>query len=260
MQRATDPSARRKPLEPPAAVTAKIAVVDDDPAFGAQLARLLGREGFTAVAYDSGEAFLRDLPHATPDLVILDQMMPGATGMEVLRRLRTTSDMPCIMLTGSEDEATRIAGLEGGADDYIVKSAPPREILARIRIALRRGAAAQAPAPPAPAARWAFSPAERVLRDPEGQIVRLTSSEFELLHLLHERQGQPVSREECHRRVLRRPYRVEDRAIDTLVAKLRGKIEPERDGPRRIHALRGVGYVFVGFDPVAGPPARPRLG
>lgn len=106
-------------------VTAKIAVVDDDPAFGAQLARLLGREGFTALAYDGGEAFLAALPDVPPDLVILDQMMPGATGMEVLRRLRATSDMPCIMLTGSEDEATRIAGLEGGADDYIVKSAPP---------------------------------------------------------------------------------------------------------------------------------------
>lgn len=239
-------------------VTAKIAVVDDDPAFGAQLARLLGREGFTALAYDGGEAFLAALPDVPPDLVILDQMMPGATGMEVLRRLRATSDMPCIMLTGSEDEATRIAGLEGGADDYIVKSAPPREILARIRIALRRGAALPATQPPA--ARWEFSAAERTLRDPQGQIVHLTSSEFELLHLLHERQGQPVSREECHRRVLRRPYRVEDRAIDTLVAKLRGKIEPERDGPRRIHALRGVGYVFVGFDAAATPPARPRHG
>jgi DNA-binding response OmpR family regulator len=242
----------------PHPVPAKIAVVDDDPAFGTQLARLLGREGFTAVAYGGGEAFLAALPDAAPDLVILDQMMPGATGMEVLRRLRESSDMPCIMLTGSEDAATRIAGLEGGADDYIVKSAPPREILARIRIALRRGAALPPPAPPA--ARWEFSPAERTLRDPEGQLVRLTSSEFELLHLLHERQGQPVSREECHRRVLRRPYRVEDRAIDTLVAKLRGKIEPEQNGPRRIHALRGVGYVFVGFDAAAGPPARPRHG
>lgn len=244
-------------------MSAKIAVVDDDPAFGAQLARLLGREGFTAMAYGGGEAFLAALPEAAPDLVILDQMMPGATGMEVLRRLRTASDMPCIMLTGSEDEATRIAGLEGGADDYIVKSAPPREILARIRIALRRGAALQPSAPDGPAARaarWEFSPAERTLRDPGGQLVRLTSSEFELLHLLHERQGQPVSREECHRRVLRRPYRVEDRAIDTLVAKLRSKIEPEEGGPRRIHALRGVGYVFVGFDAAAGPPARPRHG
>lgn len=238
------------------AVTAKIAVVDDDPAFGAQLARLLRREGFTAVAYGGGEAFLAALPEVTPDLVILDQLMPGATGMEVLRRLRASSDVPCIMLTGSEDAATRIAGLEGGADDYIVKSAPPREILARIRIALRRGAAL----PPPPVARWEFLPAERLLRDPEGQVVRLTSSEFELLHLLHERQGEPVSREECHRRVLRRPYRVEDRAIDTLVAKLRSKIEPEQGGPRRIHALRGVGYVFVGFDTAAGPPAKPRDG
>ncbi len=253
-------------------MTAQIAVVDDDPAFGMQLARLLGREGFTAVAYGGGEAFLAALPHAPADLVILDQMMPGATGMEVLHRLRATSDVPCIMLTGSEDEATRIAGLEGGADDYIVKSAPPRELLARIRIALRRGAAhggpsgapaaalapgltpSATPGPAATARGWDFSPATRILRDPSGQLVRLTSSEFELLHLLHERQGQPVSREECHRRVLRRPYRVEDRAIDTLVAKLRGKIEPERDGPRRIHALRGVGYVFVGFDAPA-PPA-----
>nr|WP_256437501.1 winged helix-turn-helix domain-containing protein [Roseococcus sp. SDR] len=129
--------------------------------------------------------------------------------------------------------------------------------MARIRIALRRGAALP---PPPPAARWEFSPSERTLRDPQGQIVRLTSSEFELLHLLHQRQGEPVSREECHRRVLRRPYRVEDRAIDTLVAKLRGKIEPEQGGPRRIHALRGVGYVFVGFDTAASPPAKPRHG
>lgn len=238
--------------------TAKIAVVDDDPAFGIQLARLLTREGFTALPYGDGASFLAALPDSAPDLVILDQVMPGATGMEVLRQLREHSALPCIMLTGSEDEATRIAGLEGGADDYIVKSTAAREILARIRIALRRGAPPSPPTPPPPpplpAARWEFSPSERLLRDPAGQPVRLTSSEFELLQLLHERQGQPVSREECHRRVLRRAYRVEDRAIDTLVAKLRAKIEPERDGPRRIHALRGVGYVFVGFDATQGLP------
>jgi two-component system OmpR family response regulator len=244
--------------------TAKIAVVDDDPTFGAQLARLLTREGFTAIAYDHGEAFLAALPNSAPDLVLLDQIMPGATGMEVLRQVRASSALPCIMLTGSEDEATRIAGLEGGADDYIAKSAPPREILARIRIALRRAAGQPAhasatpqSAAPSARARWRFSPSERLLCDPSGQPVRLTSSEFELLHLLHERQGQPVSREECHRLVLRRPYRVEDRAIDTLVAKLRSKIEPERAGQRRIHALRGVGYVFVGFDVAPpGPAAR----
>ncbi len=235
-------------------LTAKIAVVDDDPAFGSQLARLLTREGYTALPYGNGAAFLDALPDSAPDLVILDQLMPGATGMEVLRRLRARSALPCIMLTGSEDEATRIAGLEGGADDYIAKSAPPREILARIRIALRRGAPPPAPSPAPAAGRWDFSPAKRLLRDRSGQPVRLTSTEFELLQLLHERQGQPVSREECHRRVLRRPYRIEDRAIDTLVAKLRAKIEPERDGPRRIHALRGVGYVFVGFDPAEGSP------
>jgi DNA-binding response OmpR family regulator len=228
--------------------TAKIAVVDDDPAFGTQLARLLAREGFTALAYGDGATFLAALPDSAPDLVILDHLMPGATGMEVLHSLRAHSALPCIMLTGSEDEATRIAVLEGGADDYIAKSAPPREILARIRIALRRGAPPAVPAPTPAAGRWEFSPAERLLRDPSGQPVRLTSTEFELLHLLHERQGEAVCREECHRRVLRRPYRIEDRAIDTLVAKLRAKIEPERDGPRRIHALRGVGYVFVGFD------------
>lgn len=236
--------------------TAKIAVVDDDHAFGTQLARLLTREGFTALAYGDGEAFLAALPGSAPDLVILDQLMPGATGMEVLRRLRAHSALPCIMLTGSEDQATRIDGLEAGADDYIAKSAPSREILARIRIALRRGAPSPAQPTSLGGGRWEFSPAERLLRDPTGQVVRLTSSEFDLLQLLHERQGQPVRREECHRRVLRRPYRVEDRAIDTLVAKLRGKIEPEPDGTRRIHALRGVGYVFVGFEAAQGTPTR----
>ena len=237
-------------------VTAKLALVDDDTDFTRQLARLLEREQLQVETYSSAAEFFAGLRAAPPDLVILDQMMPGMTGIEALRQLRAFSAVPCIMLTGSLDEATRIHGLEGGADDYIAKAAPPREILARIRIALRRPAAqptAAAPAPP-PAPNWKFSTTQRALYAPSGEAVPLTSSEFELLQLLQERAGQPVSREECCRRIFRRAYRAEDRAIDTLVAKLRSKIEIEPGRGRMIHALRGVGYVFVGFEPGIDDP------
>lgn len=224
-----------------------IALVDDNAPYRAQLAIMLEREGMRVEQFPSAAAFLAALPSLAVDLVLLDQIMPGLTGVEILPQLRARSAVPCIMLTACEDEAVRLHGLEGGADDYVGKETSSRELLARIRIALRRGA--QAPASPKGTGRWEFSPEQRVLRRPDGTIVRLTTTEFDLLAILNERQGEVVPREECFRRLFRRTLQPGDRAVDTLVAKLRAKMEAGPDTPGRIYSVRNVGYVFLGFNP-----------
>jgi DNA-binding response OmpR family regulator len=224
----------------------KVALVDDDPDFSVQLALMLEREGMKAELFPSAHPFLAAMPALAPDLVLLDQIMPDITGIDALSRLRALSLVPCIILTGCEDEAIRLNSLEGGADDYVGKDSSPREILARIRIALRRGL--KAPSLPLGTGHWEFLPAIRLLRRPDGSRVPLSASELDLLVLLDERRGEAVSREECYRRIFRRPYSAGGRAVDVLVTKLRAKITFGPDAPILIFSIRNVGYVFLGFN------------
>jgi len=250
-------------------VPSRLAILDDEPAFAEQMARYLAAHGMPAEVHTHADSLLAALTVAPPKLILLDLLLGTTTGLDVLRRIRNVSDVPCIMLTGVADHIDRVVGLESGADDYIAKDAAPREIVARIRAVLRRTeerAATPRPAPPAAegaevarAGRWQFSQRRRELRRPDGSEVALTTAEFELLRVLHDAAGAAVSRDDLYAKVLRRAYRAEDRSIDNLVAKLRRKID-DPAGPSRIKAVRPVGYVFTGFDTVAedaAPPAAP---
>jgi DNA-binding response OmpR family regulator len=232
-------------------MTETILLIDDDPAFVEELTSFLEFHGVRCVsATDAGQA-IPLLRQNRPQLLLLDQKLGPVNGIDVLRAVRAESTVACIILTGMQDPVDRIVGLELGADDYIHKTAMPREILARVRAVLRR-VRSEEPAPvPEPAMTdehgWGFRPNERELYMPSGARCHLTSAEFSLLSALHESHGQPISREVLTERVFARQYQVGDRAIDILVSKVRRKLEPDPDAPLVIKSVRQQGYVFVGF-------------
>jgi DNA-binding response OmpR family regulator len=234
-----------------------VTILDDDPTFGGQLARYLERHGLVAEHHSEVGSFFQGIEIVVPDIVVLDQMLGVTTGLEVLRQIRSSCPVPVVMLTGLDDHVDRVVGLESGADDYIGKSATPREILARLRAVLRRNGALLADPSPrfdiasppaAPRGAWHFSLARRQLHRPDGAEIHLTSAEFELLRALFENKGAVCSRASLSATVLGRPYRPDDRSIDTLVAKLRRKLEPDPNTHSMIKSVRPHGYVFVGFE------------
>lgn len=225
-----------------------ILLVDDDPAFAEELTSFLEAHGLRCAAVTDPVRALPLLREVRPDLLLLDQRLGAVTGMEVLRRVRVESDVACVILTGLQDPIDRILGLELGADDYIHKTAMPREILARLRAVLRRiRPPVLVTRPPSGSGAWDFRIAERELIRPDGSRCHLTSAEFGLLRCLVEQRGEPMTREALTEQVFGRPYRAGDRAIDGLVVRLRRKIEPDPDAPMVIKSVRQQGYVFAGF-------------
>jgi len=230
------------------AAPSRILVVDDDATVAEVLTRYLEREGFAVDTVGDGEAALRTAAASSPDLVVLDLMLPGVDGLEVCRRLRATGTVhvPVVMLTARGDEGDRVAGLELGADDYVVKPFSPRELTARVKAVLRR---AHGGSPGA-------GPGDRVLRigDVEvdaaaravrvgGRVVSLTVREFDLLAFLARHPGQVFRREELFEQVW--GWTFGDTATVTVhVRRLREKIEPEPSAPTRIVTVWGVGYRF----------------
>ncbi|WP_431267174.1 response regulator transcription factor [Dankookia sp. P2] len=217
----------------------RVALVDDEPDFAAELGAYLEANGCTVCLHGSGGSFLDALPTERPELVILDHRLRGETGIGVLRRLRETSDLPCIMLTGAANEVDRILSLELGADDHVAKGASPRELLARISAVLRRTG-------PRSAADgfWRLDEGRRDVLRPGGQGIGLTAAEYRVLAALVAREGEAVERETICQEALGRPWHAEDRSVDVLVAKLRRKL----DGQDCIRSLRGRGYLFNGFE------------
>ena len=221
----------------------RILVIDDDPDIGALLQDYLGRYGFRVDAVASGRAGLSRLARERPDLVILDIRLPDEDGFEVLCQLRQCTGVPVIMLTGLEDSADRVVGLELGADDYVTKPFDPRELLARIRAVLRRcQPAAREPVREYRFAGYRFLADERLLVRPDGERLRLSRSEARLLRVFLDHPGRLLSRERllelCH------PHGEEvfDRTIDVQVLRLRRKLG---DAGRLIATERGAGYRFT---------------
>ncbi len=229
-----------------------VLIVDDDRELCELVAELLGEEGFAVeVAHDSARGLERALagPHV---LVLLDVMMPGLNGFEVLRRLRAErSRVPVMMLTARGDDVDRIVGLEIGADDYLPKPFNPRELVARIRAILRRtqtdGADTQA-APPAPAridvGDVTVDTGTRHVRR-AGATVELTNVEYELLVLLLISAGRVVRREDLVRSALGRENSPFDRSIDMHISHLRKKLGHHVGEVERIKTVRGVGYIYA---------------
>jgi DNA-binding response OmpR family regulator len=222
----------------------RVLVVDDDRELCQLVTRFLAREGFEISWAPNGEAGIERALAEDFSLIMLDVMMPGTDGFEVLRRIRQHRRTPVLMLTARGDTRDRIRGLEMGADDYLPKPFDPAELVARIRAILRRSS----PRRPVSAA-IAIEDIEldggtRTVRR-SGTPVDLTTVEFDLLVALMGVAGSTVSRQDLVSNVLGRAFSPFDRSIDTHVCNLRRKLGPLEDGGERIKGVRGAGYLYA---------------
>ncbi len=222
---------------------ARILVVDDDAEIRSSLRRGLVFEGFGVDLAADGTAALAAIRDAPPDLVVLDVMMPGLDGFEVVRRLRAADDrLPVILLTARDAVPDRVAGLEGGADDYLVKPFAFDELLARIRVRLRAREASPHDARELRFADVVLDTGTREARRGDHRIT-LTATEYELLRLFLLHPRQVLTRDVIYDRVWGYQFVGESKVIEVYVRYLREKLEAG-GGPRLIHTLRGVGYVL----------------
>src|SRR5687768_7321145 len=221
----------------------RVLLIDDDARLGDLLRGYFGDHGVTMAIAKDGSAGLDQLARGTFDAVLLDVMMPGMDGLEVLRRVRARSTIPVLMLTARGDEADRVVGLELGADDYVPKPFSPRELLARLRAVLRRSQ------PDAASERLAVAGIEvdvgaRSVRV-DGAGVELTGLELDILIALMRRAGRVVPRGSLLAEAGRGDVAVNERTVDVHISKLRKKLGDDMSAPRRIRTVRGVGYVLA---------------
>src|SRR5215467_4747385 len=225
----------------------RILVIDDDPELCKLVARFLGAEGFRVETVRAGVQGVERARSGEHDLIVLDVMLPGMDGFEILRRVRADSRTPVLMLTARGDDLDRILGLEIGADDYLPKPFNPRELAARIRAILRRvkaSSSTQSDSTPIIVGDLELNVGSRLVRLGT-EVLNLTTVEFDLLEKFVKSVGRVVSREELVREVLGREFSPFDRSIDTHVCNLRKKVGPYSDGTERIKGVRGVGYLFA---------------
>ncbi|WP_260294858.1 response regulator [Sedimenticola hydrogenitrophicus] len=227
-----------------------ILVVDDDPEIRQLLQAYLEQNGYRVTAVGEGKAMNRVLEEQRIDLVVLDLMLPGADGLELCRNLRVKSRVPIIMLTARGDEMDRILGLEMGADDYLPKPFNPRELLARIKVVLRRSAALPYDQPESPVrairfANWTLDPVARHLESSSGAVVPLSGAEYRLLKVFLEHPNRVLNRDQLLDLTQGRDADPFDRSIDVLVSRLRRRLEDDPKDPGIIKTVRGEGYVFA---------------
>jgi DNA-binding response OmpR family regulator len=225
-----------------------VLVIEDDTELSALLSDYLGREGFAVRVAADGNSGLAQAAAGSCCLVLLDIMLPGRDGIDVLRELRRTSAVPVIMLTAKGDDVDRIVGLELGADDYLPKPFNPRELIARIKAVLRRSGSAADEAGEAP---------RLLVRGPltidlegyratlDGAALELTTIEFALLRELAHAAGRALTREMLLDRVRGREFELFDRSIDVHISHLRQKLGDDPQRPRFIRTVRSVGYMFI---------------
>jgi len=228
----------------------RILIIDDDVELCELIAEFLEPENFQIEAVHSGTRGLELALNQNFDLIVLDVMLPGTRGFDVLQRIRVNSRVPVIMLTARGEDVDRILGLEIGADDYVPKPFNPRELAARIHAVLRRTV------PPAPLSAVAvpserlrlgdidFDPGSRTVRRSDKEI-ELTTAEFDLLGVFLRCPAVVISREDLGRQVLGRELTPFDRSIDVHVSNLRKKLGVLPDGKERIKAIRSVGYLYA---------------
>ena len=218
----------------------RILLVDDDAELCTLLSEFLKREGFMVDCEHQGQAGLEKALGGGADLVVLDVMLPGMDGFEILRRLRARSKVPVIMLTARGEDVDRIVGLELGADDYLPKPFNPRELAARIRAVLRRYEQQPADSPRVEVNGVTLDPGTREVFA-NGKPVELTTFEFDILEMLMRSAGRVISRDRLMENFYNRKATPFDRSIDMHISHLRKKIE---HGDTLIKTLRGVGYQF----------------
>ncbi len=231
-----------------ASASTRILIIDDDVELCELITEFLQPEGYRVDSVHSGTLGLERALAENYSLLILDVMLPGSRGFEVLQKLRAKSRVPVIMLTARGDEVDRILGLEIGADDYLPKPFNPRELAARIQAVLRRTSTGAAPEATASQSLQLgdieFNPGSRSVRR-NSRAVELTSVEFDLLGLFLRSPGKVLQREELTREVLGRDLTAFDRSIDVHVSNLRRKLGPLLNGHERIKAVRGAGYLYA---------------
>ena len=219
-----------------------VLVIDDDPKLRALLTEYLGARGLSVIVAEDGAAGLARSRGGGVDLVILDVMLPGLDGFEVLTELRRWSKVPVIMLTARGEDADRIVGLELGADDYLPKPFNPRELLARVRAILRRVEGGTDEGAPLDAGGLRVDPARREAWV-DGAPVELTTTEFDLLRVLVAAAGRVVPRERLMELARGEDWAAFERSVDVHISHLRRKLGDDPKHPRRIKTIRGVGYL-----------------
>jgi two-component system OmpR family response regulator len=236
-----------------------VLVVDDDRELRSLVGKYLGEHGFRVTQAANGREMMNAIEVGRFDLVVLDLMMPGESGLVLCQKLREQNGPPVIMLTAMGSEVDRVIGLEIGADDYVVKPFSPRELVARIKAVLRRALFQRrvwpraAPPPPDPDDLpfayefngWRLEPAGRVLRAPSGAVVDVTSGELDLLLAFVARPQRVLTRDQLLDLAKGRSSAAFDRSIDVQISRLRRKIEADPREPAIIKTIRSGGYVFT---------------
>ncbi len=228
--------------------TPKLLIIEDDTVLAGLLMEYLAPHGFELVHVDRGDVAVERIVETQPDLVLLDLMLPGANGLDVCRRVRKHFAGVIMMLTASQSEADHVAGLELGADDFVIKPIEPRVLLARIRSQLRRGGQrrAQRTAPIEHIEVGALTvdrPSRRVtIVDVQ---VALTTMEFDILYMLASQAGAVVERDDMYTQVLGITYDGIDRGMDVHISRIRRKLGRAGFDPSRLRAVRGVGYLLA---------------
>lgn len=223
----------------------KVVVVEDEPDIREVVSLYLKRAGYAVSCYDDGLAALDALNEALPELIILDVMLPGMDGFALTRRLRDRLDVPIILLTSRREETDRIAGLELGADDYVVKPFSPQELVSRVRAVLRRARAPQAEESENALAfdDLTINPQTRVVTS-KGQEIPLTAKEFDLLHHLALHPRQVFTRDQLLESIWGLSNYIDPSTVTVHIRRLREKIETDLSAPAHLVTVWGVGYKF----------------
>ncbi|GAB2780128.1 response regulator transcription factor [Nocardioides salsibiostraticola] len=219
----------------------RVLVVEDEESYSDALSYLLRKEGFEVAIAADGTTALSEFERNGADIVLLDLMLPGVSGTEVCRTIRQTSNVPVIMVSAKDDEVDKIVGLELGADDYVTKPYSPRELVARIRAVLRRGADPDQVSDTLEAGPVRMD-VERHVVTVDGDEQRLPLKEFELLEMFLRNPGRVLTRGQLIDRVWGSDYVGDTKTLDVHVKRLRAKLEPEPSEPKYLITVRGLGY------------------
>ena len=222
----------------------RILIVEDEVSFSDPLSYLLSKEGYVVSVAENGHDALVEFDTAGADLVLLDLMLPGLSGVDVCRALRQRSNVPVIMLTAKDSEIDKVVGLELGADDYVTKPYSSRELLARIKAVLRRLAEPEELVPTTLEAGPVRMDVERHVVTVSGRQTSLPLKEFELLELLLRNSGRVLTRVQLIDRVWGSDYVGDTKTLDVHIKRLRAKVEPDPANPAHILTVRGLGYKF----------------
>jgi len=222
----------------------RILVVEDEVSFSDPLSYLLRKEGYEVSVAENGNDALTEFDSGGADLVLLDLMLPGLSGVDVCRALRQRSNVPVIMLTAKDSEIDKVVGLELGADDYVTKPYSSRELLARIKAVLRRLSEPEELLPTTLEAGPVRMDVERHVVTVGGVTTPLPLKEFELLEMLLRNTGRVLTRMQLIDRVWGSDYVGDTKTLDVHVKRLRAKVEPDPAAPKHIVTVRGLGYKF----------------